>query len=293
MAAHRLVGIGVLQAGRLQEAREHLEAAASLIEAAGESAARMAGGKDSLVAVPAYRGVALGLLGRYGEARAQVDVALAEAERSARPHRSAFALGMGLWFHATLDEDAPHLLAALDAIVAEQGFPYWAGHALMFRGLAAARAGRAREGVALVREGAALHDGAGAAWSVPSFLGAVAGLSRGGEAPGLVDDAFARIAGTGVRFFEPELHRVRGDLLADGGDAAGAEASHAEAIRLAREQGAAHWELRAACSLAKLLRDRGRPAEARGVLAPVHGRFTEDPGVADLKRANALLQRLA
>ena len=142
IAAHRLFGIGVFHAGRLEEARGHLEAAAGLLEAAGAQADRLAGGKDALVAVPAYRAVVLGLLGRYGEARKQSRLALAEAERSARPHRSAFALAMVLFFHSLLDEDAPPLLAALDAIAGEQGFAYMTGHAMMFRGLATAQGGK-------------------------------------------------------------------------------------------------------------------------------------------------------
>lgn len=243
--------------------------------------------------MPAYGAIVLGLLGRYGEARGQAALALAEADRFARPHRHAFALALLLCFHALLDEDAPRLLAALDRIGMEQGFPYWKGHARMFRGLAAARAGRAEEGVGLVLEGAALHDAAGAAWAVPCFLGAVAGLARTNEAPGLVDEAFRRVSGTGVRFFEPELHRVRGLLLADRGDIAGAEADYAEAIRTAREQGARHWELRTACSLARLRRDGGRPAEARAILAPVRGVFIEDAHSPDLREAEALLARLA
>jgi class 3 adenylate cyclase/tetratricopeptide (TPR) repeat protein len=293
IAAHRLSGIGVFHAGRLEEAREHLEAAAGLLEAAGAEADRLAGGKDALVGVPAHRAAVLGLLGRYGEARKQSRFALAEAERSARPHRSAFTLALVLFFHSLLDEDAPPLLAALDAIAGEQGFAYMTGHAMMFRGLAKARAGKGQEGIALVRAGAALHDTAGAAWAVPPFLSAVAGLAGGREALAVAEEVFARAEGTGVRFFTPELHRVRGSLLADSGDRIGAEADHAEALRIAREQGAKHWELRTACSLARLWRDAGRPGEARELLAPIYGRFDEGLGTPDLRRAEALLRELA
>ena len=69
--------------------------------------------------MPAYGAIVLGLLGRYGEARGQAALALAEADRFARPHRYAFALALLLCFHALLDEDAPRLLAALDRISLE------------------------------------------------------------------------------------------------------------------------------------------------------------------------------
>jgi predicted ATPase len=53
------------------------------------------------------------------------------------------------------------------------------------------------------------------------------------------------------------------------------------------------WELRAAASLARLRRDQGRPAEARELLAPVYGWFTEGFDTPDLEEAKALLDELA
>ena len=65
------------------------------------------------------------------------------------------------------------------------------------------------------------------------------------------------------------------------------------ALAVAREQGAKLWELRAATSLARLRRDQGRHAEARHLLAPVYGWFTEGFATPDLKEAKALLDELA
>jgi class 3 adenylate cyclase/predicted ATPase len=292
LAAHRLVGITVLYTGRLRQAHWHLEAAASLLDRAGEGAVRLAGGKDALVAVPTYRAILLMILGHHDQARAQITRGLAEAERSARPHRLAFALAMALWFHEMLKEDASHLLTALDRLVAEQGFPYWTGYALVYRGLALARGGVIQEGLAFVREGVALHAAAGAAWSIPSSLGMAAELAEADEGLALVDGALVQVECTGVRWFVAELHRIRGVLLAAGGDTAGAEAQLTEAIGIARDQGAKHWELRAATSLARLWRDQGRCMEARDLLAPVYGWFIEGLGTPDLKEAKALLNHL-
>ena len=66
-----------------------------------------------------------------------------------------------------------------------------------------------------------------------------------------------------------------------------------KALSIAEEQGAKLWELRAAVSLARLRRDEGRPAEARDLLAPVYGWFTEGFETPDLKEAEALLAELA
>jgi predicted ATPase len=86
----------------------------------------------------------------------------------------------------------------------------------------------------------------------------------------LVDDALAQVKGTGVRWFEPELHRIRGTLLAEVGDIAGAEAQFMEALGIACGQRAKHWELRTALHLARLWCDQGKRAQAYDLLAPVY-----------------------
>jgi predicted ATPase len=72
-----------------------------------------------------------------------------------------------------------------------------------------------------------------------------------------------------------------------------AEELYCRALRIAEEQGAKIWELRAAASLARLRRDQGRRDEARDLLAPIYGWFTEGFETTDLKEAKALLDELA
>jgi predicted ATPase len=98
---------------------------------------------------------------------------------------------------------------------------------------------------------------------------------------------------TQVRKVQAETLRLRGDLLLLTGDRAAAEASFRDAIALARNQGARLFELRAAASLARFWRDQGRPREARELLAPLYGWFTEGFDAPDLKEAKALLDELA
>jgi predicted ATPase len=76
-------------------------------------------------------------------------------------------------------------------------------------------------------------------------------------------------------------------------DAAKAEAHFERAITIARGQMAKSWELRAAMSLARLWRDHGKRQQARDLLAPIYGRFTEGFDTLDLKEAKALLDELA
>jgi predicted ATPase len=71
-----------------------------------------------------------------------------------------------------------------------------------------------------------------------------------------------------------------------------AESAFTQAIAEARRQGSRFYELRAATSLARLWRDQGRGAEARDVLAPIYGWFTEGFDTPDLKEAKAVLDEL-
>ena len=96
--------------------------------------------------------------------------------------------------------------------------------------------------------------------------------------------------------FSPELIRLKGELMMQQdmpGAAESAEAHLRQALDGARKQGALSWELRAATSMARLWRDQGKRDEARDLLAPVYGWFTEGFHTHDLKEAKALLDALA
>jgi predicted ATPase len=114
------------------------------------------------------------------------------------------------------------------------------------------------------------------------------------EALEALEAAVAHCECTGDALWEPEVHRLIGDLLLRRNPGAPdlAEASYRRAIERARSQEAKSWELRAATSLARLWRDQGKPAAGRDLLAPVYGWFTEGFDTADLKEAKALLDAL-
>ena len=100
---------------------------------------------------------------------------------------------------------------------------------------------------------------------------------------------------TKERWCEAEVHRIAGEiaLMSPEPDAAKAEAYFERALAVARAQQAKSWELRAAMSMARLWRDQGKRDEARDLLAPVYGWFTEGFDTLDLKEAKALLDELA
>jgi len=113
------------------------------------------------------------------------------------------------------------------------------------------------------------------------------------EAVTLMDDALQIAERTGERWFEAELYRHKGQLLLRQGRIEAAEGLYRKALSIAVEQEAKLWELRAAMSLARLCRDQGRRIEARDLLAPVYGWFTEGFDTPDLKEAKAVLDELA
>ena len=110
-----------------------------------------------------------------------------------------------------------------------------------------------------------------------------------------IAEALDHVAQTGLVYYEAELHRLEGELrrLLDPGDEQRAEVSFRRALEIAQQQQAKSWELRAATSLARLRAKQGQRPEARDLLAPVYGWFTEGFDTADLREAAALLSELA
>jgi class 3 adenylate cyclase/tetratricopeptide (TPR) repeat protein len=117
-------------------------------------------------------------------------------------------------------------------------------------------------------------------------------LARQGEhaeALAAIDDAQRTAEATGGGFWNAEVHRSHGLVLQSQNKLSESEVAFRQALQLARQQQAKSWELRAATSLARLWGEQGRRAEARELLAPIYGWFTEGFDTADLKDAKALL----
>jgi predicted ATPase len=162
-------------------------------------------------------------------------------------------------------------------------------------GWAQAQLGHPDEGASLIRETLTTYRAIGSVFLVPVFLTwlAEAQVLGGSPADGLRTLDKALTLNPDERFWRPETLRVRGEIRRRQGEEQLAEADFRGAIALAQEMSARAWELRAATSLAGLWRDQGRRAEARDLLAPVYGWFTEGFDTPDLKQAKALLGELA
>jgi predicted ATPase len=182
----------------------------------------------------------------------------------------------------------------LVAVAAEQGFPLWRG--TIFCGWGKVKNGDVAEGIPLLRSGSNAYSATGAELWRPYYIALlttaceIAGQFE--EALALLDDALQIVERTGERWYAAELNRHKGQLLLRQWHTEAAEELYRKALSIAREQEAKMWELRAAASLARLWRNQGRRAEARDLLAPVYGWFTEGFDMPDLKEAKALLDEL-
>jgi predicted ATPase len=143
------------------------------------------------------------------------------------------------------------------------------------------------------------REATGANFLAPLDLAILGGthatLGKFDDARRYLADAMNAIETNKERWFEAEVNRVAGEIALNSPerDTAKAEAHFEHALSVARKQQAKSWELRAAMSLARLWRDRGKVQQARELLAPVYGWFTEGFDTRDLKEAKALLAELA
>ena len=285
-------------AGRFASSRSHLEEALALYDPISHRSLVHQAGIHPHVASQAYLGIVLFCLGFPDQALAQSNAAIAEARRLAHPPSLAVSLAIGARLlslvgdNAALDERADQLVA----VATEQGFPYWRAQGTIYRGWVKVKNGDVAEGISLLRSGSTAYRATGAEMWMPHHI---ALLARACEIAGqieeavtLLDDALQIVERTGERWFAAELNRHKGQLLLRQGHSEAAEELYRKALSIAQEQEAKLWELRAAASLARLRRDQGRRAEARDLLAPVYGWFTEGFDTPDLKEAKALLDSL-
>ena len=186
----------------------------------------------------------------------------------------------------------------LIALADERGAPYWKALGNAALGWVFALTGNASDGIRTITSGITSLRSTGATLYEPQRLQylamAYAELGQLNDAWRCIDDAIETIERSKEKWGEAEVHRIAGEiaLKSPEPDAAKAEAYFDRALAVARRQQTKSWELRAAMSMARLWRDQGKRNEARDLLAPVYGWFTEGFDTRDLKEAKALLDEL-
>ena len=296
--AHQALGLFLMLVGRFEDARSLLEQIPRLYELLPENSLIFRAGNDRKAIAQAILGNVLFFLGFPEQALACTNSAIAEAERLAHGLTSSGTLGFALRLLSVYGDNSAlsERVEQQHKLTTEQGFPSFGAEATMYRGWVKVNNGEVEEGIELLRQGAAEFRAVSPETAISYYLCLLAqALAIAGqidEALPLLDDALRIVEATGEGRFIAELNRHKGELLLQKGEPQAAEALYRKALGIAREQQAKLWELRAAMSLARLWRDQGRPAEARDLLAPVYGWFTEGFDTADLKDAKALLDEL-
>jgi predicted ATPase len=300
--AHHALGVTWFSLGALPTARLHLEEGSTRYTPDQRRAPAFRIGPDLGVGCRVYTAVTLWLLGYPAQALTHLHEALVLAHALAHPYSLAFARICAAWVYA-LRRDVPAVHEQAEAVIAlstEQGFPYiWAAQGTSFRGWALAMQGQGEEGLAQVRQGIAAWRATGAVLRVPYFCAALAEVydHLGHTADGLqiLTEAQTLVEQHEECWWEAEIYRLRGVVLLrqPGTPQAEAEAWLQRALGVARRQEAKSLELRTAMSLARLWQQQGKRAEARELLGPICGWFTEGFDTADLQEAKALLEALA
>ena len=294
---HQSFGRNLFFVGSFASSQSHLEEALAVYDPMSHRSLGHQVGFYPHVSAQAYLGNVLSCLGYPDQALARSREAITEARRLAHPPTLAGTLATAIRLHLVIEDNAilRQWIDQLIAVTTEQGFPHWRAMGMICRGWVKVKNGDVGEGISLLRSGSAASRATGA-WAPHNIALLAAACEIAGqieEALALLDEAVQIVERTRERWLEAEVYRLKGQLLVRRGHPEAAEQLYFKALSIAEEQGAKLWKLRAAGSLARLRRDQGRHAEARDLLAPVYGWFTEGFDTPDLKEAKALLDALA
>ncbi|HWX27959.1 MAG TPA: hypothetical protein VNZ53_11075, partial [Steroidobacteraceae bacterium] len=301
MVGHRLIGVSLVHTGEIAQGRTHLDRALALYDPAEHRPLATRFAIDTRVLVLCFRSLALWMLGHPEAALMDADKALSDAREIGQAATLMYALAATSWTHI-LSENYAAANALNDELVTladEKGALHWKAWGMVSQGLQFVLTGKASDAVRKITFAITAYRSQGStAWVLVwlSYLArAHAELGQFDDAWRCIGEAMTAVETTKERWIEAEVHRVAGDiaLMSPQPDSAKAEAYFKRALTVAGAQQAKSWELRAAMSMARLWRDQGKREEARALLAPVYGWFTEGFDTLDLKEAKALLDDLA
>lgn len=300
--AHRALGNVLMFQGDFDRALAHLALALAHYDPAMNESPIFLGQANGRVATLSFTAWIRLIQGHFTDALARSREALDGARDLSNPYSLAFALHANCLFHQVAGHSGAvgERSALLVSLATEQGFPHLLATGTFFQGWAAFASGEIETGMVGMHQGLAAKQAGGAEIKVPYYLGLLANAYRQVGRPetslSLLAEAFHRVERTDERWFEAELHRLKGEALITLGrptDETGKpQAALCQALAVAQIQGAKLWELRASATLARLLYDRDCRAEARSLLTHICSRFEEGIDTPDLNAAHALLASL-
>jgi predicted ATPase len=301
MIGHRLMASSLMLTGDLAQGRAHYDQAIALYDPIEHRPLTTRFGQDVGVAILSFRSLSLWLLGYPTAALADLAQALKHAREIGQVATLMYAL-----VHTTMFVHIPcgnyaSAKPALDEVIAladEKRAPFVKALAMLQQAWILSLTGKASEAIQMFTSGIGAYRSTGATIYTPLHLSLLARvkaeLGQFADAWRYMGEVMMAIETTNERWFEAEANRIAGQitLLSPEPDATKAQAYFERALQIARQQRAKSLELRAAMSLALLWRDQGKRQQARELLAPVYGWFTEGFDTRDLKEAKALLDGL-
>ena len=301
MIGHRLMGISLMCTGDILEARAHNDQAIGLYNPAEHRPLATQFGQDVRVAILSYRSSVLWMLGFPEAALADIEHALVDAREIGHAATLMYAL-----FHATLPlvwcgnyATTNTIVDELVALADERGASFWKVQGMRARGQLLALTHKAAEAVQMTTSARIAWRSTGSTAFEQFYLtylaSAHAELGQFDDAWRCISEAMTAVETTKEKWWEAEVNRTAGEitLLSPKPDAAKAQTYFEQALAVSREQQAKSLQLRAVMSMARLWRDHDKPQQARELLAPLYGWFTEGFDTHDLKEAKALLGTLA
>ena len=301
MIAHRSTGISLLHTGKIAQCRPHFDRAIALYDPAEHRPLATRFGGDIGVTLLAFRSVTLWILGYPAFAQTDAEDALSNARETGHAVTLMYALTHVSMTHFCCGNYTVARAEAdeLVSLAGEKGSQIWKAYGASRQGFLAAMTDKASDAVQTITSAIDAARSVGSTLWTPLNLAhlakAYAALSKFDEAWRCIGEAIAAMARTKETWWEAEVHRIAGEIERDSlePDVAKAQTYFDHALAVARQQQAKSWELRACMSIARLWRDRGKVQQARELLAPVYGWFTEGFDTRDLSDAKALLDELA
>ena len=297
--ANRFTGQTLFFMGAFNDARVHLERALHFCTTNQETITsyRRFGADDQVTALSALSRT-LWILGYPQQAADAAERALSRARTLGLVFTTAFALD-GQALLGVLGADLQTAAAHADEVMAlstEHSLADYEQRAQFIQGALLARSGDPGRGIELMQSSITAIERTNSLNRRTLYLGhyadARASLGQPDAGLDLIDQAIQLVERTDERFFEAELHRLRGNMLFMLERSAEGEAELQRALTIAQQQQARWWELRAATNLAERWRDQGNSMQAASLLEPVYAWFVEGFDTADLQRAEALLGEL-
>jgi class 3 adenylate cyclase/tetratricopeptide (TPR) repeat protein len=293
LRGRRANGMTRLHLGDFVAARALLDQCHGLAEAHRGIGAGVA--EDPYATMLAYLAVTLAHLGYIDQSRLRLEEAFTETRRLGHAQTLAIVLIFANWTAwITRSPEIGRYGEELLAISTEHRLPFHFGWATAFRGASLTVRGQAHEGLTVVTQGLEALRGTGTVMNTPIVLmwlaKAYAMVGQPSQGLSYLAEAAQIIETTDERCSEAELLRLRGDLLNAIRDPSAAEQSYHQALAVAKLQTAKLLELQASLSLARLWCKQNRRGEARDLLAPICGWFTEGFDMLDLREAKALLE---